>query len=298
MRMELKETKDDKNRRWFRWAVLALICANFFVWLAVADGAGDKIAEVWFFDVGQGDAAFVQLPGGEQIVIDGGPNAAVLEKLGEAMPFYDRDIDWVVLSHTDRDHLAGLLSVLKNYRVENIIWSGVSDGDAEDTEWERLIDDEGANVKIAVAGEKLELGGNPLTVLEILAPDENDKMSNKDQNELSVIVKLTYGEKSFLFCGDAKSKENGFIGTAALPQADVLKVSHHGSKYSTEDGFLAQVCPSAAAISCGKNNSYGHPHQEVLDLLQKYDITTLRTDQDGDIVFQTDGERIFVGTQK
>ena len=288
----------NKNNKWFKWIVLGLVCANFFVWLAIADGAGRKNAEVWFFDVGQGDAAFVQLPGGTQIVIDGGPGGAVLEKLGAAMPFHDRDIDWVVLSHTDHDHLAGLLSVLKNYRVYNILWSGVSDGGAEDVEWERLIGDEGACVKIAALGEKLSLGGNPEAVLEILAPNDGEKSAAKKQNELSAVVKLTYGRRSFLFAGDAESRKNGFIDNAALARSDVLKVSHHGSKYSTQDEFLAKVLPAAAVISSGKNNSYGHPHQELLDLLAKYDIKTLRTDQNGDIMFKTDGNLLFLKTEK
>jgi len=288
----------NKNDKWFKRIILGLICVNFFVWLAIADGAGRKNAEVWFFDVGQGDAAFVQLPGGAQIVIDGGPGGAVLEKLGSAMPFHDRDIDWVVLSHADHDHLAGLLLVLKNYRVYNILWSGVSDGGAEDAEWERLIGDEGACVKVAATGEKLSLGGNPEAVLEILAPAKSGDIAGKDQNELSTIIKLTYGARSFLFCGDAKSVAGGFADVAQTASADVLKVSHHGSKYSTTTGFLAEVLPAAAVISAGANNSYGHPHSEVLDLLANYDIKILRTDQNGDISFRTDGESLFVNTEK
>lgn len=292
------ETKNNKTRKWARWAVLGLACANLFVWLAIADGASRSAAEVWFFDVGQGDAALVQLPGGFQIVVDGGPNGAVLEKLGRAMPFCDREIDWVVLSHTDRDHLAGLLAVLKNYQVNNILWSGAGDGDAEDAEWERLIAQEEAAIKIAVAGEKLVLRQNPPLVLEILAPAKNGIIAGKDQNEMSTIIKFTYGDRSFLFCGDAKSVAGGFADVAQTASADVLKVSHHGSKYSTTAGFLEEVLPAAAVISAGANNSHGHPHPEVLDLLANYDIKILRTDKNGDIAIRTDGERIFLRTEK
>lgn len=289
---------ENKKGKWFRWVVLGLAGANLFVWLAIADSASRKMAEVWFFDVGQGDAALVQLPDGLQIVVDGGPGGAVLEKLGRVMPFHDREIDWAVLSHTDRDHLAGLLAVLKNYQVNNILWSGESDGDAEDDEWERLIAQEGANIKIAVAGEKLVLGQNPPVILEVLAPAASDMIAGKDQNELSTIIKFTYGARSFLFSGDAKSEADGFVDVAQVAPADVLKVSHHGSKYSTTAGFLAKVLPAAAVISAGAGNPYGHPHSEVLDLLENYDINTLRTDSAGDIVFRTDGKRIFVRTQK
>lgn len=289
---------ENKKGKWFKQVVLGLVCANFFVWLAIADSASRKAAEIWFFDVGQGDAALVQLPDGLQIVIDGGPNNAVLEKLGRAMPFYDREIDWVVLSHTDCDHLTGLLAVLKNYQVNNILWSGLAGDDDEDAEWERLIAQEGAAVKIAVAGKKLVLSQNPPVILEVLAPAQSDKISGKDQNELSTIIKFSYGARSFLFCGDAKSDADGFADAAQDAFADVLKVSHHGSKYSTTAGFLAKVLPAAAVISAGEKNPYGHPHPEVLDLLENYDIRTLRTDTAGDIVFRTDGKRVFARTQK
>jgi competence protein ComEC len=279
-----------------------LALANLFVWLAIAGNWQKKNLEVWFFDVGQGDAALAQLPGGVQILIDGGPSAAVLEKLGRAMPFYDRDIEWLVLSHTDRDHLTGVLAALMNYRVRNIVWSGIADEDAEDGEWRRLIADEGANIVVAEAGKKLVLAnpfaGGSEAVLEILAPTVNAAKTDIEQNELSAVVKLTYGKRSFLFPGDAKSSAGGFIEAASLVQADVLKVAHHGSKYSTAAGFLAQLMPAAAVISAGAGNPYGHPSPQVLEMLAEYDIKTLRTDRNGDILFRTDGNNIFVKTEK
>lgn len=292
------EAENRKKQRWVKWAVLGLASANLFVWLAITDGTSRKTAEIWFFDVGQGDAALVQMPGGVQIIIDGGPSDAILEKLGRVMPFYDREIDWLVLSHTDRDHLSGMLAVLKNYQVKNVLWSGISDENAEDTEWERLIAREGMKIKIAVAGEKLILSQHPLAVLEVLAPAKNTVVAGSNQNELSTIIKFIYGGRSFLFCGDAKSAVGGFADIAEEASVDVLKVSHHGSKYSTTAEFLAKTLPIAAVISAGENNPYGHPHPEVLDLLENYDIKTLRTDIAGDVGFRTDGERIFLRTEK
>jgi len=277
-----------------KWMVLILGLANLFVWLAVLDNSRDRYLEVSFFDVGQGDAAFAQLPNRVQVLFDGGPDASVLEKLGEAMPFYDRDIDWVVLSHTDRDHLAGLIDVLRNYRVRNIIWSGIADGDAEDAEWKQLLAGEGATVVVASAGEKFALSQDPDCFLEILSP-RSGGTSDQDQNELSVAVKLTYGARSFLFTGDAEDDAN----TAIMAQgADVLKVAHHGSKYSTNESFLAGLLPAAAVISVGGGNPYGHPSSQVLDLLGKYDIKTVRTDQSGNVLFRTNGESLFLKTEK
>jgi competence protein ComEC len=289
------DLENKKTRRWVRWAVLGLAFANLFVWLAVWENSQRSYLEIAFFDVGQGDAALAQLPGGVQILFDGGPDAGVLEKLGRAMPFYDRDIDWVVLSHTDRDHLAGLLGVLENYRVRNIVWSGISDEDAEDAEWQRLVAVEGANVVLAVAGERFNLGGRADCLLEILSPTPAGRSSGKSQNELSVAVKLTYGVRSFLFTGDAAAGADMMRQAGA---ADVLKVAHHGSKYSTREAFVAGLLPAVAVISAGANNPYGHPSAELLDLLAKYDIKTLRTDLSGDIVFKTDGSLLFLKTEK
>ncbi len=290
-----------KKNKWIKWVILGLAGLNLLVWLMIAGAGKSKELEVWFFDVGQGDAALAQL-GDLQILIDGGPNAAVLEKLGQAMPVYDREIEWLVLSHTDRDHLAGLLAVLENYRTRNIIWSGMGDDDAEDDAWRRLILIEGAEVITKGAGKKIILAsspaGGPELVLEILSPAENEKSPDKKQNELSVTAKIIYGQRSFLFTGDAKSAARGFVDAAGAPQADVLKVAHHGSRYSTEAGFLARVYPAAAAISAGAGNPYGHPSAEVLEMLAKYDIKTLRTDQNGDIVFRTNGDLFFVKTEK
>ena len=290
------ETK--KQGRWLKWAILGLALANLFVWLAAGEAADQKILEVWFFDVGQGDAAFAQLPNGVQVLIDGGPNSQVLEKLGQAMPFYDRDIDWIILSHPEKDHLAGLIAVLKNYQIHNIIWSGISKDNAESKEWSDLVGREGANVVIARPGEIFALGNGPGSFLEILAPDAAGSNLSKNVNDLSVAAKLTFGARSFLFTGDAAVKEEESSLLANSGTVDVLKVAHHGSKTSASEIFMTDIMPAAAVISVGENNSYGHPHSEVLELLSKYDIKTLRTDESGNIVFKTDGEHLFLSTQK
>jgi competence protein ComEC len=303
MKADQEEIKNGggKPKKIIKFAILGLIFANLFVWLAVFGNEQQKMLEVWFFDVGQGDAAFAQLPSGAQIIIDGGPNDSVVAKLGKVMPFYDRDIDWMVLSHPERDHVDGLLAVLKNYRVHNIIWSGIPKDTAESKEWTDLVAKEGANVVIARPGEKFALGGDPDCVLEILAPDTSDAgnlSSGRSSNDLSVVARLEYGQRSFLFTGDATDKEEEFSWAADPEPVDVLKVAHHGSKTSADDIFMADLLPAAAVISVGAGNSYGHPNQETLEMLGKYDIKTLRTDQGGDILFRTDGEHIFLSTEK
>jgi beta-lactamase superfamily II metal-dependent hydrolase len=135
-------------------------------------------------------------------------------------------------------------------------------------------------------------------MLEIVAPANPKAQTNQNANELSVMVRITYGARSFLFTGDATSKEEKEAVSVDPAPADILKVAHHGSKYSASDPFFAGLLPAAAVISAGVGNPYGHPNEETLEMLAKYDIKTLRTDQNGNIVFRTDGERIFVNTQK
>ena len=288
----------EKKHCFAKWAILALIVANLFVWLALAESGRQNFTEVRFFDVAQGDAAFVQTARGTQIIIDGGPGNSVLEKLGRAMPFYDRQIDWMILSHPDGDHLSGLLAVLENYQVDNIVWSGIGKDSAECRQWEEMIAREGARIFEVSARDKFTLDGGAV-VVEILSPETESAGAKESSNNLSVAARIIHKNRAFLFTGDidAKKEELIFRANPGL-RADVLKIAHHGSKYSANEEFTAGLATAAAVVSCGKNNRHGHPHPETLDLLEKYDIKTLRTDEDGNIVFRTDGERIFVRTQK
>ncbi|MEK9134944.1 MAG: ComEC/Rec2 family competence protein [Patescibacteria group bacterium] len=275
---------------WKKAGILAvLFLVNLFAWLGVYDSNKHKFLEVNFFDVGQGDSIFIETPQRQQILIDGGPSSAILEKLRKEMPFWDRTIDLIILSHPEKDHMSGLLDVLKRYKVENILWTGVVRDTAEYKEWERLIKEEGAKIIIAHADQRLSLSER-LSLL-VLSPFENlEGKVFKDSNNTSIVAKLTFGENSFLFTGDiTKSVEKELISI----DSDVLKVSHHGSKTSSGDEFIKEVSPEIAVISAGKNNSYGHPHQEVLDVLNKYDINILRTDINGDIKIISNGNDIY-----
>ena len=254
-----------------------------------------------FFDVGQGDAAFVEMPGRKQILIDGGPNGQIiLEKLGREMPFWDRTIDLVILTHPERDHMAGLLEVLKKYKVENILWTGVARDTAEYKEWQKLIKEEEAKIIIAKSGLRIFGGPTSLQIggrsdLGIIYPFESlEGKQLKDSNDTSIIAKLTFGQISFLFTGDATQSVEGQLLRLAeqLIDSDVLKVGHHGSKTSTSKEFVEAVSPEIAVISVGKDNKYGHPRQEVLDNLDG--IRILRTDLNGDIKIVSNGNAYWL----
>lgn len=267
-----------------RLILCGLLLANFLAWLGIW---GDKDSlEVVFFDVGQGDAIFIETPHHHQILIDGGPSSVVSEKLGKEMPFWDRTLDLIVLTHPDFDHLAGLIEVLKRYEVKNILWTGVACGTAECQEWKRLIEAEGANIRLAQAGQQIKGGG---ILLDVLYPFENiEGKEVKNTNDTSIVLRLVYGENSFLLTGDIyQSVEEGLIGEGI--DSDILKVAHHGSKYSSSQEFIEAVSPDLAVISVGKDNNYGHPSQEVLKNLADCEI--FRTDLEGDIKIISDGSR-------
>lgn len=278
-----------KKQRGFVSAVLIFLAgANILAWVVVLDLNNPRLLEVSFFDVGQGDAVLIETPQGYQILIDGGPSSVILEKLEEEMPFWDRTIDLIVLTHPEYDHMAGLIEVLKSYKVDAVLWTGVKRETAEYNQWLALLEKERAIITIARAGQRI-IG--PEIIVEILHPFENlEGEQIKDSNNTSIIARLIWGETSFLFTGDAyKSVENKLAEREVYLDSDVLKIGHHGSKTSTSEEFIKKVSPELAVIQCGRDNSYGHPHQETLAVLEEFDIKILRTDQDGNVKIISDG---------
>lgn len=272
-----------------------LVCLNLVAWVVVWDLSQPRFLEVVFFDVGQGDSIFIETPQGHQVLIDGGPSSVVLEKLAEETPFYDRSIDLIILTHPEHDHYFGLFEVLKRYEVENILWTGIIRDTAEYQEWIRLIDEEGANILIAKAGQKIILQKNPLIFLEILHPFENlENQETKYTNDTSIIAELVFGSVSFLFTGDISKKvEKQLVDEYINLDTDVLKIAHHGSKTSSCSEFLETVSPEIAVISVGENR-WGHPNQEVLENLQQFNIEILITRELGDIKIISDGNNFNV----
>ncbi len=267
-----------------------LIIFNILAWIAVFD-LSDNSLKVVFFDVGQGDSIFIETPLKHQILIDGGPSSEVLEKLGREMPFYDRSIDLVILTHPESDHLTGLLDVLRDYKVDYILYTGVRKDTQKDEEWESLLKEKNPKIIFARAGEEIDSGNVSLSILypfDYLVGKEF-----KNVNDTSVVSLLKFHNLSFLFTGDIYEDAEKKIIDRNQFQADVLKVAHHGSKTSTSDIFLEKIKPKIAAISVGKNNHYGHPAKEVIERLRSHKIEIFRTDNKGDIKIKTDGFQIW-----
>lgn len=251
----------------------------------------DRYLEVIFFDVGQGDATLINTPAGKKILIDGGPDNKVVTRLGPYFGFYDKNIDLMILTHAHSDHLVGLVEVLKRYKIKKILYTGVVQTTPEYLEWLKLIKEKNIPLEIAVAGHDFLFDSN--IKLKILFPlDDLTNQKFADLNQSSIVCAIVYNEVNFLFMGDLPSEQEEqllkIIGTGL--KADILKVGHHGSKYSTSNEFLKTVNPALGIISVGVDNKFGHPNPLTLNKLNRYKVKILRTDQQGEIEIKSNGD--------
>lgn len=231
---------------------------------------------VYFLDMGQGDAILIS-QGQNQVLIDGGPSGQILlEKLGRYIPFWDRKIETVIETHPDQDHIAGLTSVLENYQVGAFIKSRAESDSQIAKRIAELIQEK--KIENFQAQINTDLKFKEANLKIFLAEDG----TTDDTNAGSVVTKLIFGKNTFLLTGDLPSEKENLLNDI---KSTVLKVAHHGSKYSTSQEFLNQVDPQTAIISVGKNNKYGHPAPEILERLKMKGINILRTDEMGDIQF-------------
>ncbi|TSC67015.1 MAG: hypothetical protein CEO19_398 [Parcubacteria group bacterium Gr01-1014_73] len=270
--------------------LVILLVANFLIWSALlAEERGGEL-KVAFLDIGQGDAIYIEAPNGNQVLIDGGPGKALLSRLGEVMPAYDRSIDVILVSNPDKDHIAGFIEVLKSFDVAAVMEPGTKPETAIYKEFEKAVEIENASKVLARRGQIVWLDREHSVYFVILFPDQD--VSEWKTNDGSIIGKLVYGKTCVIFSGDApQSMENYVVAfDGAALHCQVLKVGHHGSRTSSGIAFVGTVAPEYAVISSGKGNSYGHPHQETLDTLSRFGVKTFRTDQLGTIIFTSDGQ--------
>jgi competence protein ComEC len=267
-------------------------------WLAVIQLPDGKL-HVAFLDVGQGDGILITTPQGQQILVDGGPSpAALTSTLGREMPFWDHSLDLVALTHPDADHLTGLLPVLARYRTGGWLDNGRPGGDALYAECEGLLAAAEVPRRTVRAGARLDLGEG--VVLEVLHPPEVLLYGTaSDSNNNSLVLRLAWGEASFLLTGDVEAEAEALLlREGAVEPATVLKVGHHGSDGGSTAAWLAAVAPRYAVISVGEDNRFEHPHEEVLARLAAQGAVVLRTDQVGTVEFVTDGQQMWVRTER
>ena len=250
----------------------------------------DGLLKIYFLDIGQGDSILIETPSGRQILVDGGPDNKVLEKLGQHVPFYDHDIDVVLVSHPHADHITGLIDVLDRYEVKAIVQAKEIYDSPQYRAWEDAISKEGAHDVEAIAGKVIDFGdGVTLTLLHPFESVAGTK--TKTPHNDVVVAMIEYGSFRVLLTGDMESRvENKLEAVGADLRAEVLKVGHHGSKASTSDEFLNSVKPQIGFIEVGKDNMYHLPAPDILQRLENFGIKYYRTDVDGDTELISDGE--------
>lgn len=251
-------------------------------------GLNDEL-RVSFIDVGQGDSEFIELPNGETMLIDAGTNETGKNVVDYIKSLGYTSINYVVGTHPHEDHIGGLDDVIKTFDIGSIYMPKIT---ADTKTFEDVLDAaESKNLMINTAKSGVSIMNTEDLSVKFLAPTID---SYENTNDYSAVVKVVYGDTSYLFTGDAEEFSENLITDDV--NADVLKVGHHGSSTSTSTEFLKKVSPSSAVISCGKDNSYGHPHSETLQKLADMRTAVYRTDELGTIVSVSDGKTITFDT--
>ncbi len=281
------------------WLIVPAAFAAALVWSDAL--ARDDRLHIYFVDVGQGDGVFIETPGGVQIVVDGGADPLRMTQfLAERMRFNDTQLDLVVATHAHSDHVGGLAQVLARYEVAGIVERRIAYDSAPYTEWRRAADSEGAALIEAHQSQAIALDNG--IRLEVLWPPQTLMSgSQSDVDNASVVLRLVYGDVSVLLTGDIYGDaERALLASGVSLDSDALKVAHHGSGDSTTEAFLRAVSPSAAVISVGADNRFGHPSADVLERLGRFvppDMLFTTADH-GTVEFITDGKRLWARTER
>lgn len=271
-----------------RWlSIFVLIGANHVLWsIPLPNGL-----TVSFLNIGQGDSILIQGPTGVDLLVDGGPDSSVLREVGNVLPFWDKEIDAVLATHPDQDHIGGLPDVLRRYSVQYVLEPGIQNTTRAWNSFVNATNEEmksGAVHIVPTAGTRLLLGGGAYA--DVLYPD-HDVSKIKETNAGSIVLRVVYGKTSFMLTGDLPSKEEQelFLKYGYGLDSDVLKAGHHGSRTSSSADFVQSVSPTYAVFSRGCDNTYGHPHQEVVQLFSSLHVQAFDTCLDGRVTFMSDG---------
>ena len=296
-KLRLRHSLTSTLRRHRKWVIAILLPAAAIVSFSAAT-MPDNNVRISFLDVGQGDATLIQ-KGNQQILIDGGPSPQTISlEISRKMPFWDRTIDLIVLTHPDYDHLSGLVEVLRRYQVKHVLYPDLDIESPIFNEFLKLIEEKDIQLTTAQAGQQITLDdGLMLNVLNPRLPPRDGTKEDSDNH--GIVLQLNTGNLSFLLTGDIRQEaEIRLIASGIDLSSTVLKIAHHGSDTSSTPEFLAAVNPQVAVISAGDDNKYGLPDDEVLDRLKKKPGpgNIYRTDRQGTIDFITDGERLWVET--
>lgn len=274
--------------------ILALaVVADIAVWFLICNPLGTDATKLYFLDVGQGDSSLVILPGGAKILIDGGPmNGRLRKNLEEIFPFNDRYIDLVMISHPQLDHFGGLPDVFQSYDIGAVL---TTDQSADNKYWKEfekiMVEKRIPRITLAEGDKILNLDSQ----FSILSPSSGN--NGKDVNDNGIVALLQSNDMKAFFGADIDAKKEKELARKFDLDADVLKVSHHGSRFSSDASFLKEVSPIFAMIEVGKN-SYGHPTKEALARFRSFGAQVFRTDLNGFIEVLIEKGKMQVYTQK
>ncbi|EHK2355762.1 ComEC/Rec2 family competence protein [Clostridium perfringens] len=244
---------------------------------------------VTYLNVGQGDSELIQV-NGINMLIDAGTNAGANDLVKDLKNRGIKTIDIAIATHPHEDHIGGMDEVLENFDVKSFYAPKVAHTTKTYENMLKAVKNEGLKIKQIKEGTKIDLGKD--TEVQVYSPV---KSQYEELNNYSPVMKISYGQNSFMFTGDAESLvEKEILNENKDLKADVLKLGHHGSYSSTSEEFLKVVDPSIAIVSCAKDNKYGHPHKETMSNLKKAGITVYETFRDGDITISSNGKKLDV----
>lgn len=264
--------------------IIFLSLISISIWISVFS-VKDSL-QIIACNVGQGDAILIQRKT-TQILIDGGPDNKVLDCLGKHIPFGDRKIEVVFLTHPDIDHYGGLIDVFKNYKIINYFNNGAVSSSLNYQVLEKLVGGSGASVASLVEGQVIRVG---MIYLDILNPKlkvdlQSPNIQTNEDNNDSLVILLDYQDFEAIFTGDVEQIISDSLSTnPKIKNLEYIKVNHHGSRNGLTEKLLKAVNPDIAVISSGIKNRYGHPHAEIVKMLNDMGVKILRTDEDGDVV--------------
>lgn len=285
------------NRKVIYYALFAAI-SLFLLTLYQYSRFSDNRLHIVFCDVGQGDAILITTPSRKRILIDAGPDKAVLSCLSEHMPFWDRTIDLMILTHPHLDHFYGMYYVAESYDIKAFATEDLSNQADSFKGLMQALDAQKIPKQFVAAGDKWVFAdGVMFSVLaptkEFIALTSPNGTVGERAEFANLITQLSYGEFDAVFTGDSQAR--GLTDAIqGIGEIDVLQVPHHGSKTGLSDSILQDISPELAVVSVGEKNSYGHPTKFILDLLSRNSIKTLRTDRNGDVEIITEGKTYSV----
>ena len=270
--------------------IIVVLLAGYFGIDLTQDSKVPKDSKLMisYMDVGQGDAAYIKVNGND-ILIDAGPRSNSKELLEHLKAKNIDDFELVIATHPHEDHIGGMVDVFKEYEVKAFYSPKITHTTKTYENLVKAVKDEGLKTKELKGGMVIDLGEG--AKFEVFTPQKSEY---EELNDYSPIMKLSFGDTSYLFTGDAEklAEEEALAKHKTSLDSDVIKFGHHGSSSSSSNAFIEAVSPKYGIISCAKDNKYGHPHRETLDIIKKYNIKTFRTDTDGEIILTSDGKSI------